>query len=875
MIRKQTLFFFFLYLLMVGCASNEVQPSQSKIQLNQGWKFKKFESSAYFEADVPGSVQLDLMNAGIIADSFFRSNEDSIQWVANEDWEYLNVFSLSNEFLKNKNIEIVFEGLDTYADVYLNDTLILKADNMFRQWKVDISKLLSEENQLLIHFYSPTNKNTEIAKKHDIPLPEQRAFTRKAPYQFGWDWGPRIITSGIWKPIFLSVKEENSIESTYFTTDSIVGSTAFISAEIEIYSELAKDAKINISNEGLLLYSGTVHLNSNLNSKLLSFQIPNAKLWWTNGLGKADLYQIKTELQKNDEILDSKTDQIGIRTIKLVENEDDAGKSFFFELNGIPVFMKGANYIPQDNLLSRVDPEKHNSIIESARLANMNMLRVWGGGIYEDDLFYDLCDENGILVWQDFMFAGSMYPGDHQFLESCKAEITDQIIRLRNHPSIALWCGNNEVDEAWHNWGWQNQFNYSEDQQSEIWDSYQSLFHQAIPDLIKDLDPNRDYWPSSPKIGWGHPESLTEGDSHYWGVWWGKEPFSVYNKKVGRFMSEYGFQSFPANATFDSVLLPSDKYLYSEALKTHEKHKQGFEIIDDYMKQEFKIPDQFEDYAYVSQLLQAKGVGVALEAHRRAKPYCMGTLYWQLNDCWPVISWSSLDYYGNWKALHYEAQKNFRDLMISFDQNKDSLFVHIVSDKLVEINTKLQIQLLDFDGKVLWQDQSNIKILPNSSNLFWSLKTSELIQNNNEKQIVLSATIKNENDKIIDRLYYFKPTKDLDLKQANISFECNKNPKGYTVIIEADKLVKNIYLEFTGVKGRFSENYFDLLPNQKHILNFTTNEIIGNPKKSLKIKSLTDCYQNLSHEAVHYNNFSSNLFIKNTGSRNQIKSKGI
>jgi len=826
--------------LVSGCLKSNQKIS--KFELNKNWKFRQIGNSEYLPAKVPGSVHLDLLNAGLIEDPFYRSNEDSIQWVADEDWEYLTEFDLDRPFLKNKKTFLVFEGLDTYTDVYLNDSLILQTDNMFRQWKVEVSYLLKQNNQLKIHFYSPLNKNEETAKKSTFPLPEQRAFTRKAPYQFGWDWGPRIVTSGIWKPVYLINEQETQIHTTYFSTDSIVNGTAFISAEIEIQSELNKEVEIKILNDNQPLFSEKKKIVG-ANSKFkINFQIPQAKLWWTNGLGEAHLYNFNTIIFADNKIIDKKNDQIGIRTVKLIEKDDALGKSFYFELNRIPVFMKGANYIPQDNFLTRVDSSKYRSIIESARLANMNMLRIWGGGVYGNDLFYQLCDENGILIWQDFMFAGTMYPGDDHFIENCKLEAIDQIIRLRNHPSLALWCGNNEVDEAWNNWGWQQQFKWTEERQNQIWDAYKLLFHQTLPAQIKSLDPNRQYWSSSPKIGWGHKESLQEGDSHYWGVWWGKEPFNIYNEKVGRFMSEYGFQSFPANATFDSISLPEDKHFYSAVLKTHEKHNQGFEIIDEYMKDEYKVPDNFEDYAYVSQLLQAKGVGIGLEAHRRAKPYCMGTLYWQLNDCWQVISWSSIDYYGNWKALHYQAEKAFKDLMISFEQKDDSVFVWIVSDRLQNLETELSLQLFNFDGNVLWNDQVKINIPSNSSQKYYHFSKKILPASFDPTQMLMLANFINPEGEVIDRFYYFNATKELNLPNPEIKFICSKITDGYEIKIETDKLAKNLYLEFKGIEGRFTDNYFDLLPGKPKTLKFLTKETIDNPTNFLKLKTLVNCY---------------------------------
>lgn len=823
-----------------GC--NKPNSELNQFNLNEIWQFRMAGDSIYLKAMVPGLVHLDLMNAGIISDPFYRSNEDSIQWVANKDWEYKNEFELDEHFLKNKNIELVFEGLDTYADVYLNDSLIIEADNMFRQWKIEVSKLLQPQNTLRIYFYSALKQNSKVAEKYAYPLPEQRAFTRKAPYQFGWDWGPKIITSGIWKPVFLIAKKDVTINSTYFQTDSINGSTAFLSTEIEIESEFIQDVELNIYNADLLLVNKKISLKIGDNKAKVDFQIPKVKLWWTNGLGQAHLYEFKTELKLGSEIVDTKLNQIGIRTINLIEKEDDFGKSFGFKLNGIPVFMKGANYIPQDNFLTRVDSSRYESLIESAHLANMNMLRVWGGGIYENDLFYELCDKNGILIWQDFMFAGSMYPGDDIFIESCRKEAIDQIKRLRNHASIALWCGNNEVDEAWNNWGWQKQFNYSATQQKQIWDSYELLFHQSLPEIVNKYDPSRAYWPSSPKIGWGHEESLLEGDSHYWGVWWANEAFDNYENKVGRFMSEYGFQAFPDVSTLDSILLPKDKYLISPALSTHEKHNRGFEIIDEYMGREYIIPKKFEDYAYVSQLLQAKGVGVAIEAHRRAMPYCMGSLYWQLNDCWPVISWSSIDYYGNWKALHFTAKKAFDNLMISIDQQGDSIFVWIVSDRLKPLESELLIELNDFDGNILLKESLPIEILPNSSGTYHAFSISEKIKALDLRQLVLSASLKDENGKLIDRLHYFTESKKLLLLEPKIITEVIEITDGYEISLKTNNLAKNIFLNFEGIAGHFTENYFDLLPNKPKKIKFLTTEKIENSNKLLSIKSLVDTY---------------------------------
>ncbi|WP_321540068.1 hypothetical protein [Flavobacterium piscinae] len=375
------------------------------------------------------------------------------------------------------------------------------------------------------------------------------------------------------------------------------------------------------------------------------------------------------------------------------------------------------------------------------------MLRVWGGGVYFDDAFYEACDANGILVWQDFMFACSMYPGDEKFVENVKQEVIDNINRLQNHPSIAIWCGNNENDEGWHNWGWQKQFNYSKADSTQIWNEYKKVFHEMIPKTLDSLLPKEKniYWSSSPSKGWGRKESLTQGDVHYWGVWWGKEPFEMYEKKVGRFVSEYGFQGMPSLETLQKVVAVEDLNFTSEAFKNHQKHPIGYETINEYMERDFVVPKDFEDYLYVSQLLQARGMKIAIEAHRRAKPYCMGTLFWQLNDCWPVTSWSSLDYYGNWKAFHYQAKKSYENLLISVQEENDSYKICIVNDDLQTISGNLEIQNIDFKGKLLFSKSLKIVVKPNSRGSYFTLLKTAISEVDLKKSLLNIIFISEKN----------------------------------------------------------------------------------------------------------------------------------
>jgi beta-mannosidase len=496
--------------------------------------------------------------------------------------------------------------------------------------------------------------------------------------------------------------------------------------------------------------------------------------------------------------------------------------------------MKGANFIPPDIFLPRVNKSDYERIIQSAVDAHMNMLRVWGGGTYADEDFYDLCDEKGILVWQDFMFACAMYPGDTAFVNNVKQEITEQVKRLQNHPCIALWCGNNENDEGWKNWGWQKQLNYSKQDSAKIWSDYKNLFEKIIPQIVSGNDPQRPYWPSSPSVGWGRKESLLQGDVHYWGVWWGLEPFEAYAQKVGRFMSEYGFQGLPS-AHCIKTFYPYSTKPTPAFLNSRQKHPKGQETIDTYLKRDFIEPRNYEDLTYVSQLVQARGLEIAIQAHRRNKPYCMGSLYWQLNDCWPGITWSSIDFTGNWKAAHYAAKWCFSPLLISLETKGDSVSVHLVSDLLEDMSGELGLELFDFSGKLLWKKSLNVNAVAGSAQKVFSCMPA-LPAGLKKEQVVLRATLKSK-DKLsapASAMHYFASPKDLELKKPTINVV--EVAGGYE--LSTSTLAKNVFLD-AGPGVNFSDNYFDLLPGEKKRV-----KIAGKNEKKQKIivRSLADTY---------------------------------
>lgn len=565
--KVRMLFFSFILLVSVSFTSKSQVLTQ---KIHSNWQFRQQDKN-WNPAQVPGEVHLDLLRNKLIPDPFYRDHEKSLQWIEKENWDYQTTFKVSGELMSKKNINLVFDGLDTYADVYLNGKLLLKADNMFRKWQVDVkNKLKSTENVLLVKFYSAQHKVDSLAKAN-LPfiIPDNsRAYVRKAQFHFGWDWGPKFTGVGIWKGVRIEAYDWKPIEKAF---------------------------------------------------------VPPIK-------------------------------------VELIQKPDQYGTSFYFSIDDKPVYMKGANYIPSDAFVTRMKKDDYRKLLVMAKDANMNMLRVWGGGIYEHDDFYDLCDSLGIYLWQDFMFAGAMIPGDKAFFDNVREEVKEQVKRLRHHKSIVLWCGNNEVDEAWNRWGWQNQFKINAQDSTKLWNDYTRMFRDSIPKWVKEVDPSRPYISSSPKLGWGVKESITEGDSHYWGVWWGGEDFETFEKKTGRFVSEYGMQAMPNYASILKYTKPEDRYLFSDILKSHQKAGNGFAklggYLNNYMLDSAKISKlSVEDYTYLTQCVQYYGFKNMILIHQAKAPYNMGTLLWQLNDCWPVASWSITDYYDRAPKAAYYAVK--------------------------------------------------------------------------------------------------------------------------------------------------------------------------------------------------------------------------
>jgi beta-mannosidase len=845
--------------LLYNCSNQ----NNETVEISENWTFKNNVDSLWLEASVPGDVHMDLLKNGLIEDPFYRLNEHDLQWIDKTDWEYKTEFDLSKKDINSHSLSLDFHGIDTYSSIYLNDSLIATTDNMFIGKTVDIKNFAKlGKNKLYVKLYSPINKGVKLHDSLGYDISSFNAndlaeigkvegnkrvsvFTRKAPYHYGWDWGPRLVTSGIWQPINIKKWNYFNIEDLYIRQKTLDESASLV-AEIEVESYLEIDEMISeIYVDNQKVSTDLIYINKGANKIEIPFTIKDYELWWPNGMGDQNMYEIKVKLQSNNNFVTT-SKRIGLREINLVTSEDSIGNNFYFEVNKKPVFMKGVNYIPQDIFLNRVSDDKYEELLNSAVDANMNMIRVWGGGIYENEIFYNLCDEKGLLVWQDFMFACAMYPGDEEFLKSVEQEAEFNVKRLRGHPSIALWCGNNEVRSAWKNWGWEKDVieNQSPEIANEISKAYDDVFHKILPKVVNNLDSSTAYWPSSPGSTFsGGTESYTSGDAHYWGVWWGKENFESYNQKVPRFMSEFGFQSFPEFSSIDKYTNESDYSIYSDVMKSHQRSSIGNKTIEDYMLRYYNKPKSFKGYLYVSQILQAYGVSMGMEAHRRNKGYSMGSLYWQLNDCWPVASWSSIDYFGKWKALHYSTKKAFQPVLISFFKSDSEIELHIISDLLESKEVNLNLKVLSFSGEVLYETNKNYSLQQNSTMKVESLSIDWLNKNFDPKSSLLVASLFSKEKEISNNIYYLTKFKDIILTKPLIEYEINELINTFEVSLTSKNLVKNVFVDIASSQN-FSDNYFDMIPGKEYKISINKEEslTLDDIKRKINFLSLFDTY---------------------------------
>lgn len=808
--------------------------------LHSDWTFCQVGDTLWSDAKVPGTIHQDLLNHNRIPNPFYGMNEEAVQWVENEDWMYRTSFVVTEEQLNRDAAVLELDGLDTYADVFLNGALILLSDNMFVGHKVPVKSVLRKgENRLLIRFRSAVKEALPQWETNGFDYPADNdhsskrvsIYTRKAPYSYGWDWGIRLATCGIWRPVRLVFSDVARIEDYYVRQASVSASKADVDNRLEItnvtsqpVSALLKVAYHYSANDTKEVQK-QIELRPGENTVSLPVMIDNPHLWMPNGWGEPSLYKFTASVSVDGVEVASQERQVGLRSIRVVMEDDEHGKSFYFEVNGHPMFAKGANFIPDDALLPNVTTERYKRIFEDVKAANMNMLRVWGGGIYEDDKFYDEADRNGILIWQDFLFACTTYPHDPLFLKRVEAEAEYNIKRLRGHASLAMWCGNNEIYEGVRYWGWKNK--YTSEAFAEMNRGYDILFRQLLPDMVKRFDSDRFYMHGSPyEANWGRPESWKIADSHNWGTWYGRKPFESFDSEIPRFMSEYGFQAFPEMKTIRTFAEEKDFELESPVMNAHQKATIGNALIKQTMGLYYKVPAKFEDLVYVGLVLQGQGMRHGIEAHRRNRPYCMGSLFWQLNDSWPVVSWSSIDYYGNWKAMQYQSQRAFAPVLINAIKEGDDLCVYLISDELQDRDdVRLTVELMDFDGKSHGKWTHNGKLSANTSMLFLKKRVDEFLSKQDAATSFLRFTLKAKNGaSLADEVFYFAYPKDQKLPEARIETSVKRRGEAIEMTLKADKLARDIFIEVPVQGVRFSDNFFDLLPGQRKKITITSPE---------------------------------------------------
>lgn len=838
--------FFYTFLLFLSCAILPGKAEEQTQKIDTNWQFRQLNLGAWKPATVPGTVHTDLMDQGIIEDPYYRANENTVQWVDKVNWEYRSLFAVTPDVLNQQHQELIFHGLDTWCEVYLNGTLLGKTDNMFRTWRFDVTgKLKQTDNELRVKIYSPIIKGIEALERYGLVLPASNDYSqyggmgevrvsvymRKAPYHFGWDWGPRLVTSGIWRDVELKAWSDQRITDVYIRQPEVTRKNAKLEAEITYESDKDQTVEIRIATDKKSWASRTVEVKAGENNIRLPFEIRNPRLWWSIGLGEQYQYNFDVFVKADGNNTIRKTVKTGLRSIKLVRNKDEKGESFGFELNGVPVFAKGANAIPGDLFLPRVTDERYKKMVLDAVNANMNMIRIWGGGIYEDDAFYKYCDEYGILVWQDFAFACAMYPGDKAYQENVRQEAIDNIKRLRNHPSLALWCGNNEIDLAWRHdskggWGWKRPYN--EQEREHIFKAYTDIFHTILPDVLAEYTDGDDYWPSSPMAGPGINQhnvyTGTTGDNHYWGVWHELHDFERFRDNIGRFMSEYGFQSFPCFETVKSYTIPKDYDITSEVMTIHQRSGIGNLRIKEYMERYYRVPEDFEQFLYMSQVLQADAMKIALQAHRTAMPYCGGSLLWQLNDCWPVASWSTIDYYHTWKAAHYATREACEPQMIAIETGDSLTKIAVVNDRLKPLSGTYELKVMDLKGKTLNQLKGKVACKANAVQQLMVIENTQLLKEYNPEEVIILATLRQGNRVVDEDISFMVRPKALNLSKANIQAKVITRDNKQLLQVSTDALALQVMFYFADQKAHFDENYITLLPNRVYEIPFSADK---------------------------------------------------
>jgi beta-mannosidase len=828
----------------------QIQPLTGK------WQFQQVGNKEWLSANVPGGVHTDLLTNGLIPDPFAVDNEKRVQWVAESDWVYRTSFTCTDELLSEEKVFLVCDGLDTLATVVLNGHELGHTDNMFRQYEWEIKALLNVKiaNDLTITFLSPVKYAAEKQVKRALPGVSQAIIggphLRKAPCQFGWDWGPQLPPVGIWKDIRLESYSGARLAEVHLRQEHSAGQVEIeVRYAIQRWEDAPLIAGVRITAPDGKFFEKEIAIPSQ-DEVIVKVPITNPELWWPNGYGDQPLYQVEVNLKRGDlsrlELLDQHKYQIGLRTIELLQQDDQWGRSFAFVVNGIQILAKGSNWIPADSFPTRIKDEYLEGLIRSATETHQNMLRVWGGGLFEEERFYDLCDRYGILVWQEFIFSCSVYPlDDPAFLENIRIEVVENVRRLRHRASLALWCGNNEMEWGWADWNWKSP------ELQDLKTAYDQFFHHTLPAWCLAEDPDHSYWPSSPSSNtpFDNPNGQRQGDSHYWDVWHGRKPFTSYRDQYPRFMSEFGFQALPPLDTIRTYANEADWNMTSYIMEMHQKNASGNSLMVGQMLDTFRLPKDFVSLVYLSMALQAEGIRYGVEHWRRHPDRIAGILYWQLNDCWPVASWSSMDYFGRWKALHYAARRFFAPLMLSIEDKSPEQSVYVSNDLLEPWEGTVRWSLETFSGEVLTSGKAPVKVVPQAATQVCKLDFSDRISDENLRTLVFVAELYQGEHLVTRQTAGFTPIKHLSLTNPEVSTSLTCENDQLSIELTSRSLALLVEISLTGCDVVFSDNYFSLPPGRTVRISckLPSGWTLKKAKEAFRLCSVYDSY---SHGAA-------------------------
>ncbi len=787
-----------------------------RILLNDNWRMQKCDDMRSFSCSVPCSVYHTLMHHGEIEDPYYRENEVTALPVSDDDYCFSTQFEMPSALRGESHFSLCFEGIDTIAEITLNGIRLGTADNMHRSWCFDVTSLLQEENTLSVKILSPTNYIAQ--KQAERPLWGVNStitgfpHVRKAHYMFGWDWGPQLPDMGIWRDVYLEGWHDGKIDNVYYTQQHTADCVA-LTAKLHFQTESALYYKIRLTDPEGMLLEETALLPIVEDTTEAVLRIESPRLWWARGYGEQPLYTACVMLCTADgTVLDEKTDRIGLRTVTVRQEPDEWGESFCINLNGRDIFAMGANMIPLDQLLPRCTPEKETQLLSACVEANFNVVRIWGGGYYPSDHFFDYCDTHGLLVWQDFMFACANYLLTDAFWRTTEAELRENIIRLRNHPSLAMWCGNNEIETAFETWG------LPEDPEAKA--DYLEQFEHRMPAILQELDPQRFYWRSSPSAYGGCKETYSNhaGDMHYWEVWHSFKPFTAFRELYYRFCSEYGFESVPNLKTLLTVCDPAqgDLNLMSPVMEAHQKCEQGNEKLMYYLAQMMRYPESFEELIYSSQLMQAEYIRSSVEHMRRERGRCMGSVYWQLNDTNPVISWSSIDYCGRWKGLHHFAKRFHAPVLLSVDE-RDAAHprFNLSNETLQDVSGTICWTLRNPKSEVVTSGMIEATCPALTAKYFEAPDLSAYIGSERDKRrYYLSYVLETSEGGVSSGNALFVVPKKFDFVKTAVRTEITEAEGCFCITLSADAFVKAVCLDCVSMDLPFSDNWFDLQGNE-------------------------------------------------------------